>query len=593
MILILIRSRSWFGMFFSLVAFIGWAGCSFRAQKEPPGTLHLVSTQKIKGLDPIFADDYYSGTQSSQAYETLLQYHYLKRPYVLIPNLLETMPVVSDDGTVYQFKLKKGVLFQDDPCFQSTGGKGREMTAEDVVYSLKRLADPQWGASGWWILDNKVMGLNVWRDQASRSHQANYSQDIEGLKIVGRYEFQIKLTQRSTQFLSLLAMPFAGVVAREAVEAYGKEFINHAVGTGPFRLLEYNPNSKIVWTRNPSYHGDIYPTEGSTEDRESGLLQDAGKSLPFADQVVVHVFVEQQPMWLSFLSGKLDATGIPKDSFSTAMTSTHQLSSELVSKGIRLIKKPGLDVTHMTFNMADPILGKNRYLRQAISLAYDQNTFNEIFYNGAAIAAQGPIPPGIDGHSKTLRNPYRQFSVAKAKELLAKAGFPGGRGLPVFEYASIAGSLGRQEAEFISKSLETIGVKLSVNSYSWPQFLEVVKNKKAQLWQYAWAGDYPDGENFLQLFYSKNASPGQNDANYANPEFDRLYEKSLTLAEGQERTKIYEKMVEILVQDCPWIFGAHPLSYVLVQKWLRNYQPNDFSHSNYKYYRVDPALKTR
>jgi len=174
---------------------------------------------------------------------------------------------------------------------------------------------------------------------------------------------------------------------------------------------------------------------------------------------------------------------------------------------------------------------------------------------------------------------------------MAKAKYPGGKGLPALEYATLAGSLGRQESEFTSKMFAALGVSLNIGTYSWPQFLEVVKNKKAQLWSEAWSGDYPDGENFLQLFYSRNAPPGQNDSSYSNPEFDRLYELSLKLPEGAERTGVYQNMVKLLVDDCPWIFGAHRLRYVLVQKWLKNYKSNDFSHSNYKYYRVDSSLK--
>ncbi len=567
------------------------ASCTRHQSKEPPNTLHLVVEAKLKGLDPILAEDRYSGTQSAQAYETLLQFHYLKRPYVVSPLLVEKLPDVSADGKVYTFTLRKGVLFQDDPCFKSTGGKGRELVAEDFVYSWKRLADPKLTSSGWWILDGRVVGLNAWRERAAKNGEKHYSEQVDGLRALDRYTLQVKLTQRSAQFLYLITMPFAAVVPHEAVDFYGKEFLNHAVGTGPFRLAEYHPSSKVVWVKNPTYRKAVYPEEGAPGDREAGLLADAGRAIPFADQVDVQVFVEQQPMWLSFLAGQLDISGIPKDNFSSSIGPGQELAPDLLAQGIRLIKEPVADVTHLSFNLEDPLLGKNKLLRQAMSLAFDQNTFNEIFYNGRAMAAQGPIPPGTDGYDIDFKNPYRQFNINKARELLAKAGYPGGRGLPPLEYATLAGSSGRQQSEFTTKMFAAIGIKLNTNTYSWPQFLETVKNKKAQIWEFAWGGDYPDGENFLQLFYSKNASPGQNDSNYRNPEFDRLYELSLTLPEGKQRTETYQKMVRILVEDCPWIFGSHRLSYILAQKWLKNYKPNDFSHSNYKYYRVDPSLK--
>ena len=575
----------------SAVTGFSTACTSNTTSKDPLNTVHLVSVAKIKGLDPALADDLYAGTEVSRAYESLLQYHYLKRPYQLIPNLAESMPEISADGKTYTIRLKKGVLFQDDPCFKETGGKGREMTAEDVLYSWKRVADPKTVSTGWWIFDNRVVGLNQWREEASQSGVSDYSKPIEGFKIIDRYTLQIKLVQRSYIFLYNLAQPFSAIIPHEAVEMYGKELINHAVGTGPFRLREYNPNSKIVWDRNPTYRKELYPSEGEKGDREAGLLEDAGKPLPLSDRLVTHIFVEQQPMWLTFLSGKLDVSGIPKDSYAQAITPGKDLTPELKAKGITLHKAAGADVTHETFNMADPLIGKNKYLRQALSHAIDWDKMLELFYNNRAISAQGPVPPGLSGYDPHLKNPYKVFSVSKAKELLAKAGYPGGKGLPVLEYNTIADSTSRQMNEFISKSFKAIGVEVKFNGYSWPEFSAAVRNRRGQIWGMAWNGDYPDAENFLALFYGKNVSPGSNDSNYSNPVFDRLYEKALLLPDGAKRNELYHQMVQILVEDAPWIFGVHRMSYGLVHPWLKNYKPNEFEHCKAKYYRVDPTLK--
>jgi ABC-type transport system substrate-binding protein len=326
-------------------------------------------------------------------------------------------------------------------------------------------------------------------------------------------------------------------------------------------------------------------------DREAGLLNDAGKPLPLADQIVIQVFVERQPMWLTFMQGKLDLVAIPKDNFASAITPDKKLTPDLLAKGVQLIRNPAVDVTHISFNMADPLIGKNKFLRQAMSLAYDEATFIELFYNGRAIPAQGPIPPGLSGYDPELKNPYRQFNITKAKALLAKAGYPEGKGLPPLEYATLADSTGRQTAEYFQKMMSAIGITLKVSNYSWPQLLEVMNTKKAQIWGEAWVGDYPDSENFLQLFYSKNKSPGPNHANYSNPEFDQLYEKILVLKDSPERNAIYKKMVGILVEDCPWIFKSHRVAYNLTQPWFKNYKPNDFEYKRYKYYRIEPSLK--
>jgi oligopeptide transport system substrate-binding protein len=174
---------------------------------------------------------------------------------------------------------------------------------------------------------------------------------------------------------------------------------------------------------------------------------------------------------------------------------------------------------------------------------------------------------------------------------LAKAGFPEGKGLAPIEYATVTSSTARQMNEYLAKSLEKIGVTLKFMTYSWPEFQAAIKNKKGQMWGYAWLADYPDAENFLQLLYSKNVSPGPNEANYVNAEYDRLYEKSLTLMDGPERTALYQKMVKILAEDCPWVPQVHRMTYALVQPWLKNYKIHDFDHTRAKYYRVEPSLK--
>ena len=572
----------------------GFVSCTKKPVDEPPLTLHQISPERIKGFDPILADDLYADTEVHRIYENLFQYHYLKRPYQLVPNLAEAMPEISKDGTTYTIKLKKGVLFQDDPCFKETQGKGREMTAEDVVYSWKRLADPKLLSSGWWVLDGKIVGLNEWHDAATKSGTADYSQSVEGLKALDRYTLQIKLKSRSSQFIYSLAMSFTVVVPKEAVEVYGKEFLNHPVGTGPFKLREYNPASKIVYDKNPTYRVETYPSEGEPSDKDNGLLDDAGKRLPLSDRIVVEVIVEDQPAWLKFMNGELDAAGIPKDNFNQAITGDgKELKPEMKSRGIILRINPQLDITHDSFNMADPLVGKNKLLRQAISTAVNPGPMISLFYNDRAIAAMGPIPPGMAGYDADLKNPYREFSIEKAKALLAKAGFPDGKGLPPLEYQTVSSSTSRQMNEYFAKQMSAIGVQIKFNTYSWPEFQQKVKNRQGQMWGFAWSADYPDAENFLQLFYSKNASPGPNDSNYSNPEYDKMYEASLKMTDSPERTELYKKMAKIVVEDTPWVFGVHRLAYSLRHPWLKNSKYTEFGANQSKYLRIDPSLKKK
>jgi ABC-type transport system substrate-binding protein len=563
-------------------------------QRIPEGQVYRAAFGvKIKTLDPIGAGDLYSHIVISQIYEGLLQYDYLARPYKLIPCLAEDMPEVSPDGLIYTFKIKKGVRFQDDPCFKATGGKGRELVAEDFVYSFKRLADIKNRAEGWWTLDGMIKGLNEFREHSKKSKVTDYSLPVEGLEAPDERTLRITLTRPYPQFLYVLAMSFTMAVPREAVEEYGEEIISHPVGTGPFMLKSWRRGSKLILVRNPNFREEYYPTEGEEGDEEAGLLVDAGKRLPFLERIEFPIIIEDQPYWLNFMKGNLDVAGIPKDSFEQAINPNMELRPEMVKKGIILTKTPLPDVTYIGFNMEDSLVGKNKLLRQAMSLAYNVKEVIKLFYNGRAIPAQGPIPPDIPGYDPELVNPYRQYNLERARELLAKAGYPNGEGLPplVYENAS-TDTTARQMAEFFVKQMAKIGIKIKVNNNTWPQFLEKIKTKSAQVFGLAWIADYPDAENFLQLFYGPNQAPGPNNTNFNHPEYNKLYEKVKYMADSPERRKLIKEMVAILIEECPWIFGTHRIGFGLRYAWVKNRKPHHFSHS-LKYTSIDSELRKK
>lgn len=583
------RSRAIFGtLTVALGLGIALSGCSKKSPSATDAkTLHLVSVMKLKGLDPVLADDLYSGRQVSTTYEALYTYHYLKRPLQLEPQLAEALPTQSADGKVLTIKLKQGVLFQDDPCFEASKGKGREVLASDFIYSIKRLADPKSVSPGFWVVDGKIVGLNEWRDAASKAGKADYSAEISGLKAIDNHTVQITLGQRSYQFVHNLTQPFTSIVPHEAVEFYKEEFLLHPVGTGPFRLSreESNINSRLVWVKNPTFRKQLYPSEGDADLKERGLLSDAGKTLPRVDRITVDVIVEDQPRWLNLLSGSLDAVIIPKDNYSTSLEpGKRELNSDLKQKQFHLAWAAELDVAHESFNMVDPLFSKNKLLRQAISMALDSNEYIRLFFGGYATPAQGPIPPGLDGYDPAFKNPNRVFNLEKAKELLAKAGYPGGKGLPPLERVDVSRSTNRQVAEWVEKSLGALGIKVQTNFYTWPEFQQMVKKHKGHMWGFAWRADYPDAENFLQLLYGKNVSPGPNDASYQDADYDKMYEKSLTLAPGAERTALYKAMTQKLADDIPWIPIHHREEFTVLQGRVRNYWPSPVDHDNYRYY---------
>jgi len=623
--------------------------------------LHNCVSQDPKGFDPVRASDVLSNIFIGQVYECLYQYPYLERPYSIEPCLALDMPDISEDKLTYTFRLKKGIHFQDDPCFQKTNGKGRELTAQDFVYSWKRLADAKNDPEGYWIFQGYIEGMDDFFEKSQEPKETDYSAQIKGLKALDRYTLQVKLCEPYPRLLWVLTMSYTSPVAKEAVEYYGEEFINHPVGTGPFMLKSWDHWHKIVLERNPSYRDDFYPWKaepanpqtGYPGDEALGLLDDKGRKLPLADRIVYTIIKQDQPTWLYFLSGYIDISGIPKDSWNTAMASLLKLSPQMAAKKVKLWRERDYSVYYVAFNMNDPIIGlkypeiakqeiaemrkaadeaensgntkeagklrneagaleaqlprlpelneKRRKLRRAMSLAYNRPERIEIFANGRAEAAQGPIPPEFNGNDPDFRNPYSEFNLEKARKLLEEAGYAGGIGpdgkqLTLNFETTGASTATVQNADFFRQEMKKIGIRINIKQNTWTEFQEKLRSNLAQIYALGWIADYPDPENFLQLFYGPNKSPNPNNANYVNPEYDRLYEEMKALsdfdeAEAQRKYDICRQMENIVTEDCPWIFGLNYYSYTLCHKWRKNFKPHAFAYNAMKYQTVDPKMR--
>lgn len=561
------------------------SSCS-KKQNLSERVLNITAPSDVKGFDPMMASDVGSAAQIAKIYEGLLTYHWLKIPYELIPNLAEEMPVISKDGLTYTFKIKKGVFFQDDAAFPNK--KGRELTAADFVYSLKRHADTKNQSTGWWLFDGKIKGLNEWRNKYAELPVANYDEEVEGLKALDKYTLQFTLAKVFPQFMYALAMPFSYVVPKEAVDKYGKEFINHPVGTGPYVLPVFDQGKRIVFTKNPTFRDKFYPTEASPEFKH--MLVDAGKKLPLIDKIVVDVMVESQPAWLKFNKGGADYLSIPKDNFSTTIVG-NKLSKEMTDKGISLAVTPSLDVYFYGFNFDHKIF-QNINLRRAMSLAFDQSLLNELFYNNTGVPAESVAPPGVAGNDPHFKNAWKGPNIELAKKTLAQAGYPDGKGLPEITLDTFSSTSARQKAEFFQKQMEKIGVKIKVVTNLSPELQAKIKKRSVMMIDYGWIGDYPDTENFLQIFYGPNSSPGANSANYNNPEFNKGYEAIAKMQDSPERTKQYEKLTQYLANEVVAIFTVHTQSYMLQQKWVRNYHDSDFIFDYHQYINIDSKEKS-
>jgi ABC-type transport system substrate-binding protein len=558
-----------------------------RKNEAPSGELFSYLDANVPNLDPIHSTNKYASTVTQSIFEGLYHYHYFKRPLEVEPLLAEAMPEISKDGLTYTIKLKKGVYFQADESFSN--GKGKEVKAEDFIYSWKRLADPKNKGQGWWMLDGKIKGLNEWRELRKQG-KADYKTPVEGLKALDPYTLQIKLNQRSYQFLHVLAAPPTVVVAKEVVENYGDQIGNHPVGTGPYRLVQWVRNSKIELSKHENYHKSFFPKQGNQDSNNKGDLEDAGKLLPLSDKVTIRIMTERQPLWLSFLKGKIDHGVIPKDN-NDQILKENKIRKEYEQKGISIHPQDRPDVLYVGINMEDPVLGKHVNLRKAMNAAINRDLLIEKLYSGRGIKAQGPIPPSIVGYNENYKSP-NNYDLRKAKSLMAEAGFPEGKGLPEFTLDLPNSDVwSKQFGEFLKDQWGQIGVKIKLTTNTWPQFDKKLKTKQVTLFPNAWMADYPDSENFLQLFYSKNISPGPNSLNFSNEEFDKMFEKFLTLPPGKERYELTQKMVKLINEHSPALFTLHRSFRLPYHGWLKNYNEYPIIYDYLKYLRVDEDVK--
>ncbi|MEO2094600.1 MAG: ABC transporter substrate-binding protein [bacterium] len=547
-------------------------------------------------LDPVRGSTTYDSQACSLVYETLLQYKYLKRPLELEPLLCVAMPQVSEDRLVYTFELRQDVFFHDDPCFEN--GKGRQMIARDVVYSWKRLADSGIGTRNWWLLESTILGLDEWRGQQNKNDSFDYDAPVEGILALDRFSLQVTLTEPVQRFLYILAMFQMSVVPHEAVEFYGETISRHPVGTGPFTLAEedWKTSKSLDFKRNGAWREEFYPSEWMERDEERGLHLDAGKRLPLVNHIRFNCYVQDQPMWLEFRTGLLDYAQIPAENYIDCIRKrTHQLKKAYRDEGIEYHPVPLLDFIFRGFNMEDELLGgyspQAKQLRQAISLAIDLEEFNNTFYNGQNIVYDGMIPPGLDGYPEGGRceASYTGPDLARARELLALAGYPGGEGLGKIDFYTSLAANSQEQTEMMQRQLGKIGIELNAILLEFPQLIEAINKKKAPMFSFAWGSDYPDGENNLALFYGPNRSPGSNHYNYENEAFDRLYEKIRSMPPSAARTEIYATMRDMVLEDVAFIGGMARTRNYLSSARIRNFKPTEDFWNWPKYLDISPS----
>ena len=548
---------------------------------------------KVQTLDPADVGDTTSDGVCKEFYENLYTYHYLKHPLELVPQLAAAMPQISEDGLIYHIPIRQDVFFHDDSCFP--GGKGRPLKAQDFVYAWKRIANVKTRSKNWWIFDGKIVGLDDFRayTQTTSKDSIDYQRPVEGLYAADDFTITVKLTRPWPQFVFWLAHLPTAPMAKEAVDHYGEDIVKHPVGTGAFQLKQWHRGIYIEAVRNPTFRSDFYPSEGGPGDAEAGLLVDAGKRLPFADRVIWRVVTEDQPRWLLLMRGEIDLNTIPKDNFGQAVSMGRELTEEMKQRGMKLQLFDEPSTFWLGMNMTDPVLGKNKPLRYAISHAIDREYYIDLLWNGRCHPAYGFIPPPMKAYDPSIKEiSHSVYDIEKAKACLKEAEELNGGKIPKLKLAfGGVDNFYRQSGQFFKRNLNEIGLDVTIELYDWPTFLDKLRNGTLQMYFSGWMSDYPDAESFLTCFYSPYA-PWPNSTQYHNPEFDALYEKVSVMPDSPERTELYRQAQRMVVDDLPCAFTYHRVGYIIHHRWLSNIKPDGYKadtigFGHLKYHKVD------
>ncbi|HUG23004.1 ABC transporter substrate-binding protein [Piscinibacter sp.] len=558
------------------------------------------------GFDPAQLSDLYSRIITAHIFESPLAYDHLARPLKLKPSTAVAMPEVSDDFRTFVFRIKPGIYFTDDPAFN---GKKRELVAEDYVYSLKRVYDPKLKSPGAAVLEDEgIIGLQALREDAIENNKPfDYDRPVEGLKALDRYALQVTLRESRPRHLYTWASgDIYGAVAREVVEAYGDKIMDHPVGTGPFRLVDWRRSSRIVLERNPTYRAEFYDAQPNDDDAEGqALLQRLrGRRLPMLDRVEVSIIEQSQPRWLSFMNGEHDfLQGLP-DEFVDQAVPAGKVAPHLAKKGVQAFRVPGADVTLTVFNMENPVVGgytpEKVALRRAMVLGTDIEREIRLARRGQAIPAQSIMPPMTSGYRPDLSTEMSDHNLARAKALLDMYGYvdrdgDGWREMPdgqplLLERATQSHQASRQLDELWKKSMDALGLRASLKVAQWPENLKSVRAGNFMIWAVGSLAASPDGQGALERAYGPSTGKG-NIARFRLPAFDKVYEDMKMVPDGPERQALFDEATKLLVAYAPYRMGVHRILTDLAYPWVVGYRRPPFWLDWWQYVDIEATAR--
>jgi ABC-type transport system substrate-binding protein len=569
-------------------------------QKALPLKVLRVASLAETGFDPARVADLYSLGVIEHIFEPLYGYDPLARPVRIVPRTAAALPEVSADFRVWTVRITPGIHFADDAAF---GGKSRELTAADYVYSFKRFADPANASPSWGTVEQAgISGLAALRRAALDGKQPfDYAREITGLRALDRYTLRIEVDAARPRLIELLAGGTAGAVAREVVERYADAIMEHPVGTGPFRLAEWRRASRIVLERNPGYREVRYDAAPAADDADgqAALMHLKGKRLPIVDRVEISVIEESQPRWLAFLNGEIDVNPWATEFAAIAMPNG-RIAPHLAKRGVRAYHDLRPATIYTYFNMEHPLVGgytaDKVALRRALALAMDVDRRVRLLQSGLAVRAQSPVAVHLSGYDPAFRSEMSEYSPPRAKALLDLYGYvdrdgDGWRdqpdGAPLFlESASSPGRSERQSGEMLERDMSAIGIRVRFHIVQWPELLKSARVGKLMMWTLGSPAGSPDGLAGFVLYRGASAG-GLNLARFNLAEMDALYERLLAMPDGAERRAVFDRAKRLAVAYMPYKQLWHPVNVSVVQPWLIGYRRPLFSNNWYEMVDVD------
>lgn len=501
-----------------LMASIGFWGCNrYSGPPEGKTVFRYNQASGITSLDPAFARDQANIWGTHQLFNSLVQ---LDSNLNIRPSIAKNWEI-SDDGITYIFHLRDDVYFHQHELFGSQSE--RKVTAHDFVYSFNRLVDPELASPGAWVFSN-----------------VQHTNDDYAFKALDDTTLQIRLQNPFPPFLGILTMKYCSVVPRKIVEHYGEDFRENPVGTGPFYFKLWEENIKLVMLKNPEYF-----------ERDA-----QGNRLPYLDAVSVSFIIDKQSAFLEFAKGNLDfLSGLDASYKDELLTRNGNLNPKYRDR-IKLLSQPYLNTEYLGILVDDSLERvqnsplRKKKIRQAVNYGFDRVKMMRYLRNNIGTPAlSGFVPEGLPAYDPQAVEGYH-YDPGKARQLLREAGYPGGEGLPPITLSTTSSYL--DLCKFIQHQLSDLGFEVNINNTPPATLREMVAQSRLNFFRASWIADYPDAENYLSLFYSKNFCPGgPNYTHFANERFDALYEKAQQTIDDSSRIQLYREMDNLIMEEAP------------------------------------------